>query len=444
MPNLASASTHPRCFISYSHDSEDHKRRVLALAEELRNKGVDVMIDRYVESTPIRNLPIWMDNEVAAADFVLVVATETYFTRFMNKAKPGEGLGARWEGAIISTSLYEERGETSKFIPVIFEDSDVQFIPTPLRQANRHNVSSAEGCTKLLRQLHGAPEIAPGPIGANPFLSGGEADNSESAPELPPEDKAASEDRIRELKISLDTADREHAIKITIEIGDLRAKDELYTEALTAYRRASELSTDPVIRQEVALKFRSTFERMQARFGEGGPVDAVNTWVEAVRNEDFDSCWRMIEPKMRLVLAQAWIIANRHRSDVAPFYKDDSVANALSAFRSDHRLSAAFRATQMREFQTSYGFVDPELWGAAERPRRFGIDLELIILMKNDNEPFVWEPGKKAPSVAFVVRWIHGTWYIASFGTDLSEPGWPPVRKPLPFDGIAFRPDDPS
>ena len=35
-----------RVFISYSHDSEDHKDRVHALADRLRADGVTVIIDR--------------------------------------------------------------------------------------------------------------------------------------------------------------------------------------------------------------------------------------------------------------------------------------------------------------------------------------------------------------------------------------------------------------
>ena len=431
----------PRCFISYSHDSEEHKDRVLDLAEYLRENGVDVSIDRYVESKPLRSFPLWMDKEIATSDFVLIVATENYFTRFSNQDRPGIGLGARWEGGIISHTLYEEPGETTKFVPVIFERDDVQFIPMPLRHANRHYVASTEGRTALLRQLHGEPEITPSPIGRNPFRQGGEAGQVADAFDLPHDEDANSESRILELESAMRNADRKSATSIAIEIGDLRAKDELYTGALTAYRRALELVEDPETGRNVALKFQNTFRQMEARFGEHGPIEAVYKWITAVRSNDFDTCWRMIDPKMRLVLAQAWIVANQNRRDVAPFYEDESAADSLSATRSNHSLSKAFRTTQMREFKEAYGEIDPEQWGAAERPRRFGIDLELIILMKNDSEPFMWEPGKKCRSVSFVVRWMLGIWYIASFGEDLLVPGWPPERKPLPWRGVSFRPD---
>jgi hypothetical protein len=38
---------HPQVFISYSHDSPQHDRQVFELAGQLRNEGIDCMIDQY-------------------------------------------------------------------------------------------------------------------------------------------------------------------------------------------------------------------------------------------------------------------------------------------------------------------------------------------------------------------------------------------------------------
>lgn len=40
----------PRVFIIYSHDSDEHKERVLALADRLRKDGIEVRLDRYLPS----------------------------------------------------------------------------------------------------------------------------------------------------------------------------------------------------------------------------------------------------------------------------------------------------------------------------------------------------------------------------------------------------------
>lgn len=51
--------------------------------------------------------PRWMENEIARAQFVIVIATEKYAERFAGKAPADTGLGATWEGAIITQDLYE-------------------------------------------------------------------------------------------------------------------------------------------------------------------------------------------------------------------------------------------------------------------------------------------------------------------------------------------------
>ena len=38
----------PRVFLSYSHDSDEHADRVFALADTLRDRGINVILDDYV------------------------------------------------------------------------------------------------------------------------------------------------------------------------------------------------------------------------------------------------------------------------------------------------------------------------------------------------------------------------------------------------------------
>src|SRR4051794_35658059 len=67
----------PRAFISYSHDSPEHERRVRAFAERLIAEGIDIVLDQYVVSPP-EGWPRWMDRQIADADCVLLICTETY------------------------------------------------------------------------------------------------------------------------------------------------------------------------------------------------------------------------------------------------------------------------------------------------------------------------------------------------------------------------------
>jgi SEFIR domain-containing protein len=111
----------PRVFISYSHDSLDHKNRVLGLSERLRQDGLETSLDQYVRGTPPQKWHRWMLDQLDWADFVLVICTETYYRRFRGREEPGKGKGADWEGALITQEIHDARSATTKFVPVIFE-----------------------------------------------------------------------------------------------------------------------------------------------------------------------------------------------------------------------------------------------------------------------------------------------------------------------------------
>src|SRR5690242_6536650 len=114
----AVASAPVRVFIRYSHDSPEHMARVLELSNRLRSEGVDAEIDRYEEAPP-EGWPRWCDRKIEEARFVLMVCTETYRRRFEGKAPPSQGLGVKWEGAIVTQELYETEGKNAKFVPVV-------------------------------------------------------------------------------------------------------------------------------------------------------------------------------------------------------------------------------------------------------------------------------------------------------------------------------------
>jgi len=134
-------------FISYSHDTEAHRQDIAELTQTLRKEGIDAWIDQFEESHPPLSWPHWMSAQIQAADFVLLVVTETYARRFLGQEIPGRGLGVRWEGAIITSELYHASEDRVKFIPVLVTLSDSQFIPPPLSLTTRCKHSAvARGC----------------------------------------------------------------------------------------------------------------------------------------------------------------------------------------------------------------------------------------------------------------------------------------------------------
>jgi hypothetical protein len=107
-----------RVFISYSHDSTEHEQRVRALADQLRHDGIDAQIDQYVQD-PDQGWVKWMRTQVREAEKALLVFTKTYQRRFEGDEEEGKGLGATFEGVIVTQLLYESGGCNAKFRPVV-------------------------------------------------------------------------------------------------------------------------------------------------------------------------------------------------------------------------------------------------------------------------------------------------------------------------------------
>ena len=157
----------PRVFISYSHDSDDHRQRVLALSERLRADGIETILDRYVErGSPPEGWPRWMLNGLDQATHVLCVCTETYYRRFRGREVPGKGKGVDWEGAWMTQSLYDARSVSTKFVPVLFAGTDAPHVPEPLRGQTFHVMDSDAGYQGLYDALLNQSGVVPGPVGS--------------------------------------------------------------------------------------------------------------------------------------------------------------------------------------------------------------------------------------------------------------------------------------
>lgn len=153
-----------KVFISYSHDSQEHKDRILTLANRLRAEGVDCNIDQYEES-PAEGWPRWMMNQLEWADFVVVVCSEQYDRRFRGKEELGIGRGVTWEGAIISQELYDSHLKSTKFVPVVFSSGDGNFIPIMIRGFSRYDLYTEEGYQAFYRRLTNQPLNPKPPLG---------------------------------------------------------------------------------------------------------------------------------------------------------------------------------------------------------------------------------------------------------------------------------------
>lgn len=155
--------TNPKVFISYAHSTEEFSNRILEFSNKLRDLGIDAIIDQYEESPP-EGWPRWMENEIRASDYVLVVCTKTYLNK-INSFDNKEGKGVNWEINIVYQHIYDCYSNNTKFIPIIFKDSTIDEVPTPLKSATFYFPDEQKSFTKLLNRLRGIPNTEKPPLG---------------------------------------------------------------------------------------------------------------------------------------------------------------------------------------------------------------------------------------------------------------------------------------
>jgi hypothetical protein len=158
----------PRAFLSYSWDDPEHQQWVTEFAERLHGKsGVEIIFDRW-HLNPGDDKLHFMEQAVAASNFVMVVCTPTYAER-ANRRQGGVG----YESMVITAEL-AEHVLTNKFIPVLRKGVWAASLPVYLKTRIGVNLSDEpyheDEYEKLLRVLHGEP-IQPPPLGSKPDFS---------------------------------------------------------------------------------------------------------------------------------------------------------------------------------------------------------------------------------------------------------------------------------
>ena len=155
----------PKVFISYSHDSQEHKQWVLEFASRLRNSGIDAILDQW-ELQPGDDLPHFMEKHLSSSDRVIMVCT----SRYVEKANSGAG-GVGYEKMIVTADLLKTI-DSNKVIPLI-KQSGTHETPTFLKSKLFIDFSSEDqtefAFDELIRTLHGSPLFIKPPIGNSPF-----------------------------------------------------------------------------------------------------------------------------------------------------------------------------------------------------------------------------------------------------------------------------------
>lgn len=118
MPNMCSESVKRTIFVSYSWDSEEHRRWVRELADALQAQhDIEVTLDQY-DLYGGRDLMHFMD-QALACERIVVVSTPGYVAKVANRRG-----GVGYESSIISAELATDQSQ-DKFIPIIRAGTDL-------------------------------------------------------------------------------------------------------------------------------------------------------------------------------------------------------------------------------------------------------------------------------------------------------------------------------
>jgi hypothetical protein len=168
--------TAPKLFVSYSWSNDDHEQWVLKLATELRESGVDVILDKWDLKEGHDSL-VFMERMVADPEVkkVIMVCDETYAAK-----ADGRAGGVGTETQIISPNVYAQTSQ-DKFVAIIAaRDSDGRpYLPTYYKSRIYIDLSEedryAEEFERLLRWIYDKPLNVKPELGSPPaFLSDSE------------------------------------------------------------------------------------------------------------------------------------------------------------------------------------------------------------------------------------------------------------------------------
>jgi hypothetical protein len=163
----------PKTFISYSWTDSQHEEWVLNLARDLREYGVDVIIDKW-DLEEGQDMYAFMEQMVTdpEMDKVLIICDEEY-TR---KADEREG-GVGTETQIVSKDLYDEVNPDDpqkKFAAVITEtdENGKPYLPTYMKNRIYFDMSTPDArednFERLVRWLFGKSQEEKPPLGTPP------------------------------------------------------------------------------------------------------------------------------------------------------------------------------------------------------------------------------------------------------------------------------------
>ncbi len=152
-------------FISYTHDSEEHKARVLALAERLRGDGLYVIMDSdQMPGGPDKGWDTWSEQQAEHAERVLLVITASYRQCWDGEQPSGMREGATYEASVLKRRIVKQGAVLDFCRPVVFDATDTNHIP--YRIAGLHSYTLQRDYPDIVGWLRGVAAVQSAPAGS--------------------------------------------------------------------------------------------------------------------------------------------------------------------------------------------------------------------------------------------------------------------------------------
>lgn len=155
-------------FISYTHDSDNHKAWVRKLSEDLINNGVKVLLDQWHLHIG-DDLSIFMEKSISHSDYTLLICTPNFAEKVNNR-----NGGVAYETDLIIGQILSSTNDKSKYIPVLREGLASTSIPRYLSSRLfidfQTDFEYQKSLDILLRKILEAPLYVPPRLGQKPLF----------------------------------------------------------------------------------------------------------------------------------------------------------------------------------------------------------------------------------------------------------------------------------
>jgi hypothetical protein len=172
-------------FISYRHESPEHKKAVRQLGELLRRAQIPVALDDFFldehPGGPDEGWPKWCEDCANQSQCVLIIASEGWFAAYDKLPPADRGFGAAAEADLFRQDLWDQKGNNDRIRIGFLHDVEANKVPVRLRPWHQFRLfDHPEDLDQLIRWLAGClglPGLAlpastwPDPIAFQPDLA---------------------------------------------------------------------------------------------------------------------------------------------------------------------------------------------------------------------------------------------------------------------------------